>query len=486
MAAYHGGRAVDAPCEGRLSLCRVPFQGDRSRSKAAARIPPLKGEAMKGLEVRIRERTAVVGVIGQGYVGLPLGLVFCEAGLHVVGFDLDTEKVQAIRRGESYIQHIGPDRVAAAVASGRYQATTDFDRLRECDAIMICVPTPLGAHREPDNSYIHSTGREIAKRLRRGQIVVLESTTYPGTTDEELKPILESSGLRCGEDFLLAFSPEREDPGRKDFTTKMIPKVVGGVDEASTRVAAALYGLALSKVVVVSSARVAESTKLLENVFRSVNIALVNELKVLFDRMGIDVWEVIRAAETKPFGFMAFYPGPGLGGHCIPLDPLYLSWKAAEHGEWARFIELAGEINTRMPRYVVGKVAEALNEDGKPVKGSRVLVLGLAYKANVDDDRESPSYVIIRLLQKAGALVDYCDPHFPVARRTRKHDLGLRSIPVDPQTFAGYDAVVVATAHDEFKEARLYREVRLVVDTRNLVANAIGSSSTDRPRVVKA
>jgi UDP-N-acetyl-D-glucosamine dehydrogenase len=440
---------------------------------------------MNGFIEKVEQRTAVVGVIGQGYVGLPLGLVFCEAGLRVIGFDVDARKVSAISRGESFIKHIGPERVANAVKSGRYAATADLDRLGECDAILVCVPTPLGPHREPDNSYIHATGREISRRLRKGQLVVLESTTYPGTTDDELRPILETSGLRCGEDFLLAFSPEREDPGRKDYSTKTIPKVVGGVDEEATRAAVALYAAAMAKVIPVSSARVAESTKLLENVFRSVNIALVNELKVIFDRMGIDVWEVIRAAETKPFGFMAFYPGPGLGGHCIPLDPFYLSWKAAEHGEWARFIELAGEINTRMPRYVVGKVAEALNGDAKPVNGSRILVLGLAYKANVDDDRESPSYEIIELLQEAGARVDYCDPHFPQARKTRKHDLGLRSVPVDAETFGQYDAVVVATAHDAFKDGALYARCGLVVDTRNIVGPALGSVS-GKPRIVKA
>jgi UDP-N-acetyl-D-glucosamine dehydrogenase len=440
---------------------------------------------MNGFIEKVEQRTAVVGVIGQGYVGLPLGLVFCEAGLRVVGFDVDARKVSAISRGESFIKHIGPERVSNAVKSGRYSVTTDLDRLGECDAILICVPTPLGPHREPDNSYIHSTGREISKRLRKGQLVVLESTTYPGTTDDELRPILETSGLRCGEDFLLAFSPEREDPGRKDYSTKTIPKVVGGVDEAATKAAVALYAASMAKVVPVSSARVAESTKLLENVFRSVNIALVNELKVIFDRMNIDVWEVIRAAETKPFGFMAFYPGPGLGGHCIPLDPFYLSWKAAEHGEWARFIELAGEINTRMPRYVVGKVADALNGDAKPVNGSKILVLGLAYKANVDDDRESPSYEIIELLQEMGARVDYCDPHFPQAKKTRKHDLGMKSVPVDAEVFGQYDAVVVATAHDAFKDGALYRRCSLVVDTRNLVAPALGTAS-GKPRIVKA
>jgi len=344
---------------------------------------------MQALRNRIAARTAVVGIVGQGYVGLPLSLVFHEARFRVLGFDIDPAKVAALSRGESFIQHIGSERVTAAVASERYSATADFDRLRECDAICICVPTPLGAHREPDNSFIHATAREIARRLRRGQLVVLESTTYPGTTEEEVLPILEKSGLECPGDFLLAFSPEREDPGRKDFSTRTTPKLVGGVNPPSTEAAAALYGACVERVVAVSHARVAESAKLLENIFRSVNIALVNELKMILDRMGIDVWEVIRAAATKPFGFMPFYPGPGLGGHCIPLDPFYLSWKAAEHGEWARFIELAGEINSRMPRYVIEKLTIALNRERKSIQGSKVLVLGLAYKANVDDDRES-------------------------------------------------------------------------------------------------
>jgi UDP-N-acetyl-D-glucosamine dehydrogenase len=438
------------------------------------------------LRSRIQSRSARLGVIGQGYVGLPLALLFREAGFDVLGFDVDPAKVAALHRGESYIQHIGADRVAAAVKSGRFTATTDFDRLRDCDAIAICVPTPLGPHREPDNSYIHATGREIAKRLRPGQLVVLESTTYPGTTDEELRPILETSGLVCGRDFLLAFSPEREDPGRKDFNTRSTPKVVGGVDAASTEVAAALYAAAVDKVVPVSSARVAESCKLLENVFRSVNIALVNELKTVFDRMGIDVWEVIEAAKTKPFGYMPFYPGPGLGGHCIPLDPFYLSWKAAEYGQWARFIELAGEVNTQMPRWVVAKVASALNEDAKPLKGSRILVLGLAYKANIDDDRESPSYEIIELLQEAGARVDYCDPFFPAARKTRKHDLGLKTVPCDNATFRAFDAVVVSTAHDVFRTPGLFAGVPLVVDTRNLVAPLHPGGNGGPLRLVKA
>ena len=433
---------------------------------------------------RIQSRSARIGIIGQGYVGLPLALLFHEAGFEVTGFDVDPRKVKALGKGESFIKHIGAERVAAAVKSGRYKATTDFDGLRDCDAIAICVPTPLGKHREPDNSYIHATGREIAKRLRKGQLVILESTTYPGTTDDELRPILEASGLRCGPDFFLAFSPEREDPGRKDFDTRTTAKIVGGVDAASTELAVALYQTGVAKVVPVSSARVAESAKLLENVFRSVNIALVNELKTVFDRMDIDIWEVIEAAKTKPFGFMPFYPGPGLGGHCIPLDPFYLSWKAAEHGQWARFVELAGEINTSMPRWVVGKIAEALNDDAKPVRGSKVLVLGLAYKANIDDDRESPSYEIIEHLQEAGAKVDYCDPIFPVARKGRKVDLELSSVPCTAETFATYDALLVATAHELFKDASLFRDAKVVIDTRNLLAPLFPAGGG--PRVVKA
>ncbi len=443
--------------------------------------------ASRELLARVQSRTARVGIVGQGYVGLPLALVFCEAGFPVIGFDVDPAKVEALRRGESFIRHIGPERVARATAGGRYEATTEFDRLAECDAIVICVPTPLGPHREPDNSYIHRTAEAIAKRLRRGQLVVLESTTYPGTTDGEVLPILRSSGLDTPADFLLAFSPEREDPGNERFSTRTIPKIVGGVNPPSAEAAAALYGAALEKVVLVSSSRVAESSKLLENIFRSVNIALVNELKMTFDLMGIDVWEVIEAAKTKPFGFMPFYPGPGLGGHCIPLDPFYLAWKAAEFGTWTRFIELAGEINTQMPRYVVHKLVQALNEDSKAVKGARVLVLGLAYKANIDDDRESPSYEIIEMLQRGGAEVDYCDPFFPIARKVRKHDLAMASVPCSPEIFARYDAVLVATAHDAFRDRELYRDVKLVVDARNVVAPLSGHAGGKGPRrIVKA
>jgi UDP-N-acetyl-D-glucosamine dehydrogenase len=430
----------------------------------------------------IQSRTALIGIIGQGYVGLPLALVFEEAGFRVTGFDVDQRKVDLLRRGESYIKHIGTSRVAAAMERGRFAATTDFDGLAACDAILICVPTPLGRHRDPDLSYVHKTAEAVADRLRPGQLVVLESTTYPGTTDEEVRPILETSGLESPRDFLLAFSPEREDPGNRAFSTKAIPKVVGGINPESTAAAVALYGAAIDRVVPVSSARVAESCKLVENVYRSINIALVNELKVTFDRMGIDVWEVIEAAKTKPFGFTAFYPGPGLGGHCIPLDPFYLAWKASEHGLWTRFIELAGEINTSMPRYVFDKVAAALNDEGRSVKGARVCVLGLSYKENIDDDRESPSYEIIELLREAGALVEYCDPFFPQARAGRKHDIGLVSIPCSADALARFDAVVVATAHDVFKNAELYRGVGLVIDTRNIVRPA----EPGPRRVVKA
>jgi UDP-N-acetyl-D-glucosamine dehydrogenase len=417
----------------------------------------------------VHTRRALVGIIGQGYVGLPLSLVFAEAGFRVVGFDVDPAKVAHLTAGRSYIRHIGSSRVADAVARGALVATADFDRLAECDAILICVPTPLGKHREPDLSYVRDTAEAVARRLRPGQLVVLESTTYPGTTDDEVRPRLEAGGLRCPDDFLLAFSPEREDPGNAHFSTRTIPKVVGGVDPVSTGAAAALYAAAVERVVPVSSAKVAESCKLLENVYRSVNIALVNELKMTFDRMGIDIWEVIEAAKTKPFGYTPFYPGPGLGGHCIPLDPFYLSWKAAEHGMWTRFIELAGEINTSMPRYVVQKVAAGLNAERKSVNGARVLVLGLSYKENIDDDRESPSYEIMELLREAGAEVSYCDPHFPVVKPVRKHDLEMTSVDCSAEALGRYDAVVIATAHAEFRDPALYRHARLVIDTRNIV-----------------
>jgi UDP-N-acetyl-D-glucosamine dehydrogenase len=421
---------------------------------------------------KIGNRTATVGVIGLGYVGLPLALLFHESGFPVIGFDVDEKKARALHAGESYIKHIGPDRVKNAFMSGRINATADFARLAECDAVLICVPTPLGAHREPDLKYVRLTAEEIAIRLRPGQLVVLESTTYPGTTREELLTRFEARGLICGQDFFLAFSPEREDPGNEKWNTKTIPKVVGGIDEASQRAAVELYGAAIDTIVPVSSCEVAESSKLLENIFRSVNIALVNELKVVFDRMGINVWEVIEAAKTKPFGYMPFYPGPGLGGHCIPLDPFYLSYKAAEYGVWARFIELAGEINSSMPRYVVQKTVDALNEQRKSVKGARVCVLGLSYKADIDDDRESPSYELIELLTEKGAEVAYCDPYIPAMHPRRKHDLGLVSVPCTAEEFAKYDVLVISTAHHDFKDPALFSRAAVIVDARNIVPSA--------------
>lgn len=429
---------------------------------------------------KIENRTAQVGVIGLGYVGLPLALIFREAGFAVMGLDVDAKKVDALRAGQSYIKHIGADRVARAFTGDEMDATTDFAQIAGCDVVIVCVPTPLGTHRDPDLSYIRMTADEIAKRLRPGQLVVLESTTYPGTTREELLPRFEAKGLACGEDFFLAFSPEREDPGNERFDTRSIPKVVGGIDEASQRAAVALYSAAVDRVVPVSSPEVAESAKLLENIFRAVNIALVNEMKVVLDRMGIDVWEVIEAAKTKPFGFMPFYPGPGLGGHCIPLDPFYLSWKAAEHGVWAKFIELAGEVNAGMPRYVIEKTIKALNDDGKSIRGAKVCVLGLSYKADIDDDRESPSFELIELLQERGAEVSYCDPYIPVARPGRKHDVGLVSIPCTAAALGQFDALLISTAHREFKDSALYCNASLVIDTRNIVRNDLAA------RVVRA
>jgi UDP-N-acetyl-D-glucosamine dehydrogenase len=436
---------------------------------------------------RIQQRSARVGVIGLGYVGLPLALLFEEVGFRVTGLDIDPGKPRALQAGSSYIRHIGAERVRQAFARGRIEATTDFDRLRDCDAILVCVPTPLGRHREPDLTYIQKTADEVARRLRPGQLVVLESTTYPGTTREELLPRLAGSGLAAGRDFFLAFSPEREDPGNRDFQTRNIPKIVGGIDAASRELAVALYAAAVEHVVPVSSPEVAEAAKLLENVFRAVNIALANELKLVLDRMGIDVWEVIEAAKTKPFGFMPFYPGPGLGGHCIPLDPFYLAWKAAEHGVWARFIELAGEINTSMPQHVVERTARALNRQGRSLKGSRVLVLGLSYKADIDDDRESPSFEIIERLRAAGAEVAYCDPYIPVARPGREHDIRLASVPCTAEEFARHDVLVISTAHSDFRDPALYRAARLVVDTRNLMAPlGLGLPGASGPEVFRA
>jgi len=443
--------------------------GETSTAGTAAGTAGERGPAAGRLLARIQAREAVVGVIGQGYVGLPLALLFSERGFPVIGFDVDAQKIESLARGESYIRHIGPERVAQARERGNFAPTTDFSRLASCDVVVICVPTPLGRHREPDMTYVHGTAREVARHLRGGQLVVLESTTYPGTTDEEVLPLLVASGLHTPADFFLAFSPEREDPGNQSFSTESIPKVVGGVNEVSTELAVAFYGQAITTVVPVSSSRVAEAAKLLENIYRSVNIALVNELKVIFDRMGIDVWEVIEAAKTKPFGYQAFYPGPGLGGHCIPLDPFYLTWKAAEYGHWTRFIELAGEVNSGMPRWVVGKVQEALSTEGKCLRGASILLLGLSYKPDIDDDRESPSYELIALLEEQGAQVGYCDPYFPVARPGRKHDISQASVPLSAAEFGRYDCLLLSTAHREFYDPDLYREVSLLVDTRNVV-----------------
>src|SRR6516162_1471849 len=370
---------------------------------------------------RIEERTARVAVVGLGYVGLPLAETFAWGGYPVLGFDVDADKVAKLNRGESYIGHICPERVTELVNSGRFEATSDPRRFAEADAVIICVPTPLGEAREPDLSYIVNTATTLRPHLRPGQLVVLESTTYPGTTEDLLRPLLEEGGLRAGRDFFLAYSPEREDPGNRDFATRNIPKVVGGMDATSLDLAVALYTPVVDGVVPVSGIRVAEACKILENTYRAVNIALVNELKGVFQAMGIDVWEVIAAAKTKPFGFQAFYPGPGLGGHCIPIDPFYLTWAARRHGLNTRFIELAGEINTAMPQYVVERIAEALNEDGKALKGSRILVLGVAYKRDVDDPRESPAFTIMDLLIRRGAKVTYNDPYIPALPAMRRY-----------------------------------------------------------------
>ena len=422
---------------------------------------------------KIQSHNALVGIIGLGYVGLPLALAFTEKDFVVLGFDVDPEKTEALSRGNCYIKHLDRGRIAAAVASGKFSATTDFGRLGEPDAIMICVHTPLTSQREPDMTYVVSSTRQVKACLRPGQVVVLESTTYPGTTDDLVKRTLEETGLHCGNDFFLAFSPEREDPGNKNFGTTNTPKVVGGVDEVSGDIAQALYDQVVAQTVRVSSARAAEAAKLTENIFRAVNIALVNELKVVYDRMGIDVWEVLDAAETKPFGFMRFNPGPGWGGHCIPLDPFYLSWKAREYGVAPKFIELAGEVNVAMPQYVVEKLQVALNERGKAIEGSRVLILGLAYKKDIDDMRESPAFEIIELLKALGAIVTYHDPHVPVIGRTRRHleTLGLRSLELTSTILREQDAVVIVTDHTAVDYDLVGREASLIVDTRRVYRN---------------
>ncbi len=434
---------------------------------------------------RIKARTAVIGVMGLGYVGLPLLRTFHAAGFKTIGFDIDPAKVEMLRSGRCYLRHLGDDFIRDMTASGRFDATCDFQRLNEPDAIVICVPTPLGRHAEPDLSFVEQTADAVARQLRPGQLVVLESTTYPGTTREVVLPILEKAAgrqpeaksiaaaqptaLRCGVDFFLAFSPEREDPGRKSHSTQTIPKLVGGIDAESLAAAVALYEAAVQKVVAVSSAEVAESAKLLENIYRCVNIALVNEMKVLLERLGIDIWEVVDAAATKPFGFQAFYPGPGLGGHCIPIDPFYLTWKAREVGLPTRFIELAGEINQHMPDYVIQRLSGALNGHNKSVKGSRILVLGMAYKPDIDDIRESPSLELIEKLLALQAHVDYNDPHIPQIPRMRRHRLRLKSVEISPAVLAGYDCILIATHHSAYQWREIADNAQLIVDTRGVM-----------------
>ncbi|MFV2066303.1 MAG: nucleotide sugar dehydrogenase [Pirellulales bacterium] len=435
------------------------------------------------LEQAIEGKSARIGVVGLGYVGLPLIRAFVAAGYRTIGFDVDQAKIDRLLAGESYIGHIDSEWIAQCLAEQRFEPTADMRRLAQPDAILICVPTPLTDSRDPDLTYVEETARQIAAVLRPGQLVVLESTTYPGTTRDVLLPILESNGLRAGHDFFLAYSPEREDPGNPDFSAQAIPKVVGAIDPVSRKLAEALYGEAVAAVVPVASCEVAEACKILENTYRSVNIAMINELKKVFDRIGIDVWEVIDAAKTKPFGFQAFYPGPGLGGHCIPIDPFYLSWIARRHGVPTRFIELAGEINTSMPDYVVRRLIDALNDAGKPLKGSRVCILGVAYKRDVDDPRESPSFELIERLQRGGAVLSYNDPYIPRLPAMRHHHVPkLESVLLDAEFLARQDAVLIATDHSSYDYPFIVEHARLIVDTRNATRHV----TTGREKIYKA
>lgn len=434
------------------------------------------------LHDKIESATAVIGVIGLGYVGLPLLATFHKAGFPVTGFDVDPIKIAALHRGENYLKHLGSDLVSKMRSAGKFDATADMGRLGECDVIISCVPTPLGRHREPDLSYIEACARDIARTLRKEQLVILESSTYPRTTRDVMLPPLEAKGLKCGVDFYAAYSPEREDPGRKDFNTQSIPKLVGGIDKISGELAVRLYEKAITEVIPVETAEVAEAAKLLENIYRAVNIALVNEMKMVLDAMDIDVWDVVKAASTKPFGFQAFYPGPGLGGHCIPIDPFYLTWKAREVNLPTRFIELAGEINVGMPEWVVRKLQLALNDHGKAVKNSRILLLGLAYKPDIDDVRESPSIELIEHLAKLGALVDYNDPHVPKTHKMRHHDLHMESVPLTKESLAEYDCVLIATHHAAYDWQMVADHSKLIVDTRNALKNVTGR----RDHILKA
>ena len=427
---------------------------------------------------KFRDKTATIGIVGLGYVGLPLMLRYAETGFKVLGFDIDAEKVDKLNNGETYIEHITADKIAAACAAG-FEATTDFSRIGEVEAVILCVPTPLNKYREPDMSFVIDTTDAVKPYLRAGQVLSLESTTYPGTTEEELLPRVEEGGLKVGENVFLVYSPEREDPGNPDFETRTIPKVIGGHTPACLEVGLALYQPAIDKVVPVSSTKAAELTKLLENIHRAVNIGLVNEMKIVADKMDIDIHEVIDAAATKPFGFVAYYPGPGLGGHCIPIDPFYLTWKAREYGVNTRFIELAGEVNSSMPEYVVNKTALALNDRQRSIKGSKVLVLGIAYKKNVDDMRESPSVEVMELLRDLGAEISYSDPHVPVFPKMREHKFDLKSVPLTAESIASYDCVVLTTDHDKFDYDLLKQHAKLIVDTR-------GKYSGKHDNIVKA
>jgi len=431
---------------------------------------------------KIKSRKLKVGILGLGYVGLPLVREFASAGFNVLGFDVDQKKVNTLNSGKSIIKHIPHSQIKKIVKAGLFSATSNMARLKKADAILICVPTPLTENREPDMQYVCSSCRTIAENLHKGQLIVLESTTYPGTSRQFVVPILEKSGLKAGRDFHLAYSPEREDPGNKNYTTATIPKVVGGLTGKCRDIARALYDGIIVKTVPVRSLEAAEASKILENVYRCINIAMVNELKIVFDRMGIDIWEIIAAASTKPFGYKPFYPGPGLGGHCIPIDPFYLTWKARQFGMPTRFIELAGEINTNMPYYVIAKTIDALNEHKKSLKGSKVLVLGLAYKKDIDDLRESPSIELIELLRKKGAKVDYNDPYIPITHKQRRHDLKMTSKRLSANTLGSYDVVLISTDHSCYDYKWIVKNSRLVVDTRNATAEVSGYHS----KIIKA
>ncbi len=431
---------------------------------------------------KIKNHDAVIGIVGLGYVGLPLLLEFVEENFRTVGFDIDSAKIDALAKGESYIKHIGSDRLKNALEHDLMRATTDFSDLREVDCIIVCVPTPLNKHREPDISYIEKTSETISKYLQKNQLVVLESSTFPGTTEEVMRPILEKSGLKCHEDFYLAFSPEREDPNNAKYTTRTIPKVVGANSPKTLELTVALYDQVIVQTVPVTSSQAAEATKLLENIFRSVNIALVNEMKLILDRMDIDVWEVIEAASTKPFGFMPFYPGPGLGGHCIPIDPFYLTWKAREYEMSTRFIELAGEINTEMPYFVVKKVQDALNDHEKSLKGSNILILGMAYKKDIDDLRESPTLKLMEILMAKGANVDYNDPHIEGLWAMRHYHFDNKSVDLTPENLRSYDCVLISTAHSAYDWDMVVENARLVVDTRNATVDV----KNNRGKIYKA